>query len=160
MTRPDSAGRAPWATPDLVRLIAFVAAGAVGCAVAWTGASAHAELRDQTGWIALGVAAFGLAVVGQSLWLRSGRRAVAAHAARVLGQAAALGPAGSGPAPVMAATVQVVSADGLRRFHRADCPIAAGRGWSPLPRRTHEAAGRTPCGICLAAEPPDVLFRP
>src|SRR5581483_5864136 len=74
--RPDSDGRAPWApwaTHDLVRLIAFVAAG---CAVAWTGASAHAALRDQTGWIVLGVAAFGVAVVGQSLWLRQGRRAV------------------------------------------------------------------------------------
>ncbi len=160
MTRPDSAGRAPWATPDLVRLIAFVAAGAGGCAVAWTGASAHAELRDQTGWIALGVVAFGVAVAGQSRWLRQGRRAVAAHATRVLGEAAALVPDQSGPAPVMAATEQVVSADGLRRFHRPDCPIAAGRGWSPLPRRTHEAAGRIPCGICLAAAPPDLLARP
>ena len=149
MTRPDDGGRAPWATPDLVRLIAFVATGAVGCAVAWTGVSAHAELGDQTGWIALGVAAFGVAVVGQSLWLRQGRRAVAAHAARVLGGAAALAPAGPRGAPVTAsATEQLVAAEGLRRFHRSECPIAAGHGWSPLPRRTHEAAGRIACGIC------------
>jgi len=146
----------PWATGDLVRLVAFVATGAIGCAVAWTGASAQAELRDQTGWIALGVAAFGLAVVGQSLWLRQGRRAVAAHAARVLGGSGALVPAGAGPGAVSVtgaasapgSAEQVVSADGLRRFHRPDCPIAAGRGWSPLPRRTQEAAGRTACGIC------------
>lgn len=156
MIRPDSDGRAPWApwaTHDLVRLIAFVATGAVGCAVAWTGASAHAALRDQTGWIVLGVAAFGVAVVGQSLWLRQGRRAVAAHATRVLGEAAALAPEGWRAATVQAAAVAaeaelLVAAEGLRRFHRSDCLIAGGRGWSPLPRRTHEAAGRAPCGIC------------
>jgi hypothetical protein len=69
----------------------------------------------------------------------------------VLGEAATLAPAGSGPVTALSASASaehVVAAEGLRRFHRPDCPIAAGRGWSPLPRRAHEAAGRGPCGIC------------
>jgi len=161
VNRPGAGGRAPWVARDLVRLIGFVVVGAVGCAVAWTGASAHAELSDQKGWIALGVTALAVAVAGQWLWLRQGRRAVAAHATRVLGEAAALAPAGSPAAPVMASEAdQLVAADGLNRFHRPDCPIAAGRGWSPLPRRAHEAAGRTACGICLGGTPPDPRGQP
>jgi len=42
----------------------------------------------------------------------------------------------------------LMAADGMRHFHRPDCPIAAGRNWAPLPRVTHERAGRTACGIC------------
>ena len=37
---------------------------------------------------------------------------------------------------------------GMQHFHRSECPIAAGRSWTPLSRPTHEAAGRTACGIC------------
>jgi len=58
VNRPPAGGRAPWDTGDLVRLIAVVPVGAVVCAVAWTGASGHAELRDQTGWVAVGVVGF------------------------------------------------------------------------------------------------------
>ena len=151
MNRPPAGGRAPWDTGDLVRLIAVVAVGGVVCAVAWTGASGHAELRDQTGWVAVGVAGFLVAVAGQGLWLLRGRRALSAHAAAVMVEAAALTPAGAGSGsarPMAAAAEWLVAADGLRHFHRPDCPIAARRHWSPLPRRAHEAAGRTACGIC------------
>jgi len=150
VNQPPAGRRAPWDTGDLVRLIAVVAVGGVVCTVAWTGASGHAELRDQTGWVAVGVAGFLVAVAGQGLWLLRGRRALSAHAAAVMVEAAALTPAGAGSArPMAVAPAQrLVAADGLRHFHHPDCPIAAGRSWSALPRRAHEAAGRTACGIC------------
>ena len=150
MNQPGRGGRAPWDRGDLVRVIAIVAIGAVVCAVAWTGASGHAELKDQKGWVAVGVAGFLVAVAGQSRWLRQGRRAVAAHAARVMGDVAALTPDSSprGTPRAVSPEQHLVATDGMRHFHRPDCPIAAGRGWAPLPRRAHEAAGRTPCGIC------------
>ena len=154
MNRPGRGGRAPWDTGALVRLIVIVAIGAVLCAVAWTGASGHAEFKDQKGWVAVGVAGFLVAVAGQSLWLKQGRRAVAAHAAQLMGQAAALAPAASGPAAVTAGSDRLVAADGMRHFHRPDCPIAAGRGWAPVARRVHESAGRTPCGICFRGDQP------
>jgi hypothetical protein len=150
VNRPGRGGRAPWNGGDLVRLIVIVAVGAVVCAVAWTGASGHAQLKDQKGWIAVGVAGFLVAVAGQSLWLRQGRRAVAAHAARVMGDVAALTPDVSHRSTPRAVSPEqhLVAADGMRHFHRPDCPIATGRAWTPLPRRAHEATGRTPCGIC------------
>ena len=147
MKRP-AGGRAPWSNGDLVRLVAVVAAGAVLCAVAWTGASGHAELKDQTGWVAVGVTGFLLAVAGQGLWLLRGRRAAHAHATLVMAAAAALAPSGAGPVAVGDRADRLVAADGLRHFHRAGCPIAAGRHWPPVTRAVHEAAGRTACGIC------------
>jgi len=148
VNRGAPGGRAPWSTGDLVGVVAVVAAGAAVCAGAWTGASGHADFRDQKGWLALGVAGFLLAVAGQSWWLHRGRRSVAAHAALLMAEAAALAPVASGPAVPASAAERLVAADGMRRFHRPECPIAAGRGWSPIPRPVHEAAGRTPCGIC------------
>ena len=102
MNRPRPGRRAPWDTGDLVRLIVIVAVGAVLCAMAWTGVSGHAEFDDQKSWVAVGIAGFGVAVAGQSRWLRQGRRAVAAHAARLIGEAAALAPTGPAVAAVTA----------------------------------------------------------
>ena len=149
MNRIDQGGRAPWRNGELVSLIAGVAVGAAVFTVAWIGASGHAELDDQKGWLVVGVFGFFLALAAQGLWIVRGRRAVATHAARVMGDVASLTttPAGAVARPVQALE-QLVAADGMRRYHRADCPIARGRGWSPLPRPAHESAGRTPCGIC------------
>jgi hypothetical protein len=148
VNRTDQVGRAPWDTGELVRLIAGVAVGAAVFTIAWVGASGHAELKDQTGWLAVGVTGFFLAVAGQGLWIVRGRRALAARAARVMGEVAALAPASAGATRPARVVEQLVAADGMRRYHRPECPIASGRGWSPLPRPAHESAGRTPCGIC------------
>ena len=150
MSRTDRGGRAPWSNGELVRLIAGVGVGAVVFTVAWVGASGHAELKDQTGWLAVGVAGFFLAVAAQWLWIARGRRALSAHAARVMGEVAALAPVAGAAVPTRpaAAVEQLVAADGMRRYHRPECPIALGRGWSPLSRPAHESAGRTACGIC------------
>jgi hypothetical protein len=147
VNRTDHDGRAPWSNGELVRVIAGVAVGAAVFTVAWVGASGHAELDDQKGWLAVGVFGFFLAVAAQGLWIVRGRRAVAGHAARVMGDVAALTPALETTRPA-SAVEQLVAADGMRRYHRPDCPIAQGRGWSPLPRPAHESAGRTACGIC------------
>lgn len=148
MNSSDRGGAAPWDAADFVLLGAPVAVGGIACLLAWVGASGHARLEDQTGWVGLGVAGFGLAVVGQSRWLGRGRRAVAAHAARVLGDVPALVPPVSPSAAPSSSVENLVATTGMAHFHRTGCPIAAGRGWVPLSRGAHEAAGRTPCGIC------------
>jgi hypothetical protein len=146
----DRGRRAPWSAGDNVRLLVGVAIPGVIIALAWNGVATRSRLDDQTGFVGLGVAAFLVAVLAQSLWLRSGRRAVAAYAVAVRTSVASLVDE-----PSVAPSVSVVTTgDGLvatgrmQHFHRPDCPIAAGQGWSSEPRRSHEAAGRTPCGIC------------
>lgn len=138
----------PWSRGDRVRLAVLVALGGAVCGLAWNGAATRSRLEDQTAWIALGVAGFLVAAIAQVVWLRQGRRAVAAYGAQVQASVASLiqdriaVPAQPGWAGGL------VAAEGMRHFHRPDCPIAAGRPWPPEPRRIHEAAGRTPCGIC------------
>ena len=159
MIHSAPARRAPWNTGDLVAVAAPVAVGGVVVIAAWTGASAKYKLDDQKGWIVLGVVGLLLAVVAQGLWVRRMRKTVARHAAEVLAGTAALtaGPAVALASVPTAATVGdgLVAAEGLTHFHRSSCPIARQRNWTPVPRATHEAAGRTPCGICLGGTPPD-----
>jgi hypothetical protein len=138
----------PWTRGHFVRLTVIVALAGVLCGLAWNGTSTRITLADQTPWIAVGVAGFLVAAAAQLVWLRQGRRAVAAYGAQVQASVATLihdrvaAPARPGSA------VGLVAAEGMAHFHRPECPIAAGRPWPPEPRRVHEAAGRTPCGIC------------
>lgn len=148
MNQPDDSRRAPWRTNDLVLLIAFVGVGAVLCALAWNGTATRSRLEDQTGWITVGVAGFALSLAGQTWWLRRGRRAVALQAVRVRGDMATVVQDRSETAPRTSRSEALVAADTMPHFHRPECPIAAGRGWHPVSRLAHEAAGRTPCGIC------------
>jgi hypothetical protein len=152
-------GGAPWTTPHLVRVIVPVAVGALIVALAWNGVSARAQLNDQKGWITVGVAGFAMAVAGQMVWLKRGRRAVAIHAARLQDDVSALVARQSrpAPAPIRADGVRadgLIAATGMRHFHRSGCPIVAGQAWRSEPRGAHEAAGRTPCGICFRGTPP------
>ena len=136
----------PWSRADLVRLAIGIATGGVVVALAWNGAATRSQLDDQTGFIVLGVAGFLVAVLTQSLWLKRGRRAVATYATTIRASVAALAEQPS--VTPMTGTEGLVATNEMRHFHRPDCPIAAGRGWSAEPRRSHETAGRTPCGIC------------
>jgi drug/metabolite transporter (DMT)-like permease len=138
----------PWSRGQFVRLAVIVGLGVLVCALAWNGTSTRITLEDQTPWIAFGIAGLLLAAVAQLVWLRQGRRAVAVHGAQVQASVASLiqhrvaAPAQPG------SVAGLVAAEGMAHFHRPECPIAAGRPWQPEPRRVHEAAGRTPCGIC------------
>ena len=135
-----------WSRADLVRLTIGVVTGGVVVALAWNGAATRSQLDDQTGFIVLGVAGFLVAVLAQGVWLKRGRRAVATYATTIQASVAAFVEQPS--VTTMTGTDGLVATAGMLHFHRSDCPIAAGRGWSAEPRRSHEAAGRTPCGIC------------
>jgi hypothetical protein len=138
----------PWSRGHLVRLAVIVGLGGLVCGLAWNATATRSRLDDQTGFVALGVAGLLVAAAAQVIWLRSGRRAVAAHSLRTQASVAALlRDAIAVPAPP-GVSASLVAAEGMRHFHRPECPIATGRPWPPESRRTHEAAGRTPCGIC------------
>jgi peptidoglycan/LPS O-acetylase OafA/YrhL len=140
----------PWSRRDLVRLAVGIATGGVVVALAWNGAATRSQLDDQTAYVALAVAGFLVAVAAQSLWLKRGRRAVAVYAAAVQTSVATMIDEPPATRSVVITTGDgLVATGGMRHFHRSDCPIAADKGWSAEPRRSHEAAGRTPCGICV-----------
>lgn len=146
MSRRSPGAQAPWSTNDLVRLIAVVAAGGVLCVVAWAGAAERVQLDDQTGWVSLAVAGLVVAVAGQAGWLLHGRRAVGRYRNQLLwhGSWVVQHPTPS----AITSSGELVAGEGMRRYHRPDCPIARGRGWASGRRSAHESADRTPCGIC------------
>ncbi|MGQ0625100.1 MAG: hypothetical protein ACT4PP_10700 [Sporichthyaceae bacterium] len=100
------------------------------------------------------VPAINIAIIGTVLacaagisMLVIGRRTLSARRVAVLGVVPAMRSAAAlatGPA----SSVVLVGGEGLTHYHRADCPLAAGRSWEPMSRADHERAGRKPCGVC------------
>jgi hypothetical protein len=149
----------PWRYSDFIRVYATTLVGAVGLLVAWYGSSGSTRLSTQAGWTDLGIAAVLLSGVGNTLWLVSGRRALGARRRLVSLDAGELGPApivGVPGNPVDATDrtlvddpqQRLVSAPTMTRYHRAACPMVAGKPVRAASRARHEAAGRRPCGIC------------
>lgn len=137
-----STSLSPWTRTDVVRTAAVIAVGCLVWAVGWYRVSGEGGFHDQIA--PLNVAVFGVVVAGagQVLWFLGGRRAVDSRRRVLLGDDAA---AVEVAAPVSAVD-SVVGSE--RLYHRADCPMAAGREWPATTREEQERAGRVPCGWC------------
>lgn len=161
MTTPRHQGaltapRELWARRDAVVCGLLLAVGVVLWAVGWYGAAGELTLDEQV--VSLNVAVAGTLVFGAGwvFWFLRGRRAISARRrALIVRRRALLLPVAEVPvggpslAPRSVSPVLVAGA-GLTRFHRADCPLAAGRGdWTEASGASHRAAGRSTCGVCL-----------
>ena len=130
------------------------ALGALAIGFSWYRVSGEGKTSDQTTYLNLAVLALilcGLANLG--LLLLPARRAVGNRRRYLLSlvpdeavvrSAASTGYRGSSAGRVL------VAGPGLRDFHNHDCPMAAGRGWSPAPREEHLREGRRACRVCEA----------
>ena len=130
-----------WSRRDAGMLGTLLAVGGVLVVASWFFAAGRADAGDQLVFVSLALigALVGMAaVVG---WIVRGRRALSARRGRLLGTAP--------PARADAArAVDLVAGPGGRWFHRSDCLLVDGRGWSASPRREHESAGRLACPGC------------
>lgn len=143
-------GWAPWQAGDVARLLPIIAAGVLAWAVAWIAASGERRFSDQIAWVSVGVVGLGLTFAAEAAWLLRAHRAIATHRRAILEGISGASPAMTHPASADAgrAPEPLVAGDGLTRFHRKDCPLAAGRNWTPASREAHRQAGRTACGVC------------
>lgn len=132
--------------------------GLVCIAVAWAEASNTVEVSEQVDWAPLGVAgvaAVSLALLGSVLVARQ------AVAIRLYRLAPFIAPSedralAAGPAATLAGTPEapaphrepLVAAGRMARYHRASCPLTAGKPVRPESRHAHEIAGRKACGVC------------
>jgi hypothetical protein len=133
----------PWGGEETLRLAAFVVAGIVLAAVGWWGGSRQAAFAKQVAWINVGVLGFVVAAVGEVTWMRRGRATLRARRTELLPDVSdAVESLGA------AALTRVVAGPGLERFHRPDCPLAAGRRWRTYDRASAARGGRRPCGVC------------
>lgn len=145
-----------WGAEDLLRWAITTGLGGVVIAVGWYIAAGEATFAQQVGPLDAALAGLLLSGVGNLAWLLHGRRALGERrrlllpdVAEVTAEPVLIGPLPA-PAPVTAASEDVfLAGEGMERFHRPECALAAGRtGWTTATRREHEAAGKRPCGVC------------
>jgi hypothetical protein len=151
-----------WSAEDLLRWAITTGLGGIVIAVGWYIAAGEATFGQQVGPLDAALAGLLLSGLGNLVWLLHGRRtlgerrqlllpdvadAIASGAAQVV----VVGPPLTAPGAVDAATVDDVflAGEGMERFHRPGCALAAGRmGWTTATRQEHEEVGRLPCGVC------------
>lgn len=137
----------PWTRPSLVLCAVVVAAGAALVASGWYQASDEVAYDDQVLGLGMAIGGAALAAIAAAAALLGARSAVARREVAALERMMAL------PSPTSLVVVGVgesglVAGPEMRRFHRADCELARGRGWDTVSRSVHEAENRTPCGMC------------
>jgi hypothetical protein len=139
-----------WSTRQLTLWGVILFGSIVTCFVAYILCADDATLSSQAP--SLNVAMVSLvAAGGANAWiLIVGRRAIGMRRRALLGEPAATSlRARQVAAPATASGSDTLVADpGLRRFHRSDCALVAGRGWPSASRTEHERARRLPCGVC------------
>lgn len=136
------AAHSPWTRTDAVLTAAVIALGCVVWAIGWYKVSGEGAFDSQIAPLNVAVLGVLVAGAGQALWFLGGRRAVDHRRRVLLGDDAFLtvrsAPAADGDSFV----------GGESLYHRPECPMAAGRAWSPASRTEQEQAGREPCGWC------------
>jgi hypothetical protein len=141
---------APWRAGELVRVGVVSAAGLIGVAVAWYGASAHADWPDTLPWASLGTGALTVALLGLVAWLMAALRRVRNLRREVMPRlkAAVSTPSITSPART-APGADFVTAGGMTRFHHPGCPLATGKPVRPLTIEDARSATLKPCGVCV-----------
>lgn len=148
-----------WSAEDLLRWVITTGLGGIVVAVAWYVAAGEATFGQQVGPVDAALAGLVLSGIGNLAWLLHGRRALGERRRLLLPDLGATAPAldareklvPAGPmAPGTAPIADVfLAGEGMERYHRPECALAAGRaGWTTATRHEHEAAGRRPCGVC------------
>jgi hypothetical protein len=151
-----------WRAEDLLRWGITVGLGGIVIAVAWYICSGDATFGQQVGPADAAVAGLLVAGVGNATWLLKGRRALGERRRALLPDVAPpeatdvdLATEHQAPSlttaetPAVAEAGLLVAGEGMERYHRADCALAAGRtGWKAMTRHQHESEGRRPCGVC------------
>ena len=147
MTVPLAAARlSPWSRVGRARLVLLVALGAGVVVGSWFFAGGRNDPGDQLVFVSLAVMGIVLEVSGVSGWIVEGRRSVRRFRRELLGGVTFTTDPAAAPVGILSSVELVARPDG-RWIHRADCPMAKGRGWETVPS-VDQPEGRRPCPAC------------
>jgi hypothetical protein len=148
--RPDRP--LPWRLGDLLGLYVTVSIGGILLLLAWWGASGTGKFSSQIVWVNVAIVGLVVAGSGGAVWLLTGRRAVGERAEALL----PLGAASFVPETDVDGdgARRLVAAPRMTRYHRDGCQLVAGKDLRVASEAEHRAAGRRPCGMCLAVAEP------
>lgn len=143
-TEGRSAATSPWSASWLLALLATAAVGGVTLVISWYFAAGEGVLAAQVPWLNVAVGATVLSGLGNCAWLLCGRRSVGELRRSLLVAA----PAGNDDEDAVLPHVPAggptwVRAPGMRRIHRPNCPLVAGKNMVEVDALADEA-----CGIC------------
>jgi len=147
MARRDAGPTVPWRADDVVVLYVTTFVGAVLLLIAWWGASGTTRLGAQVAWVNLGVVGIIVAGTGNAVWLLHGNRAVGNRQHDLLGDFEGADLVEAEAAVSDEADDVLVAGPRMTRYHRASCPLVAGKDVRPASRSAHEKR-RRPCGMC------------
>ena len=153
--RPGWTGWAGWAA---------LAAGAVLCVVGWYGVSGERYPARQLPYLASCTAPGAALIVAGAVLLTHARGAAATRLEELYGLLAAVRPdapgtgdavgTGEGPAAPVAVSGETLMVPGGTLYHRADCPLVAGKAHAvPADGRLLADGGLGPCPVCEPGSP-------
>lgn len=145
-TRPG-----PWTVDAVLRVVAINAMAGVACVIAYLMVAERAGVEEQLILVNVAVAALVASGCVNVAWLLRGRRAVGLRYRELFGRLGTAVDAAPSPGVTTTADADVaafIAGEGLIRYHRPGCALAAGRDWPSGTRVSHEEEGRQPCGVC------------
>lgn len=137
----------PWSPADGLRWFVVSLAGLLTTTIGWFVTDRQDRLDDQIGWMTVAVAGFAVVGYANITWLLQGRFTIIQRRERLLPTEPSEVTAGA-PAPARAGTSSLVAGPRLGRYHLAECPLAAGKGWPTVDVAGIDASDRRPCGVC------------
>ncbi|HUR74067.1 MAG TPA: hypothetical protein VMZ00_07310 [Sporichthya sp.] len=145
-------GPEPWARADVVGVAIVLALAGIGLVLGWLGVSDTVDLNDQTRWLGFGICALIVGGFGMVGWLLRGLVRVATLRRQVLAELDRRRPqpVSAGAAPPLTERQELGTAAGMRRYHRAECQMLAGKDVTFAAAAAHADAGLAPCPICLS----------
>lgn len=133
----------PWRRVDRVIVLGGCVLGLLGLGICSWGGSGEIDLSVQMRWLLGGIFAVTVSSLSLAFWLFSGLRMVRLEMARLhrmihpaYPEAAAISGGG------------FVTVAGMVRYHRADCPLVAGKNVRVLDAATIAAESLRECGAC------------
>ena len=151
-------GPVPWSVQDLTRLAGGYAFAFVVIGIAWFGASDQVAWNDaQVLWVNVGGAGLILAALSSAIWILYGRRMVGRKRLLLLAlleeRQQLVASTRRKPAPAFSADeplagVALVTGNGMSKYHRASCPLVAGKAIREASANSVNADGLVPCGVC------------
>lgn len=134
-----------WRAGDVVAVLALNAAALVVIGACWYRVAGDETVTAQLAVVNLSVAALVASAVGNGWLLLRGRRWVTRARARLL-PGVSVPPEASDPISLPSETV--LSAPGLTRYHRPQCPLTADKTMAPIELGECHRAGLRPCEAC------------
>jgi hypothetical protein len=139
---------APLWSRDLVSRL--LVANGVGCAVILAGAyeaSLDTTTRNAISWLMVSLLGLAIAGVANAMWLLRCRGSLAVTTRALVDARRRLGLPGA-TAAGSANGDDWVTVPGLRRYHRPDCPLVAGRRVSRVDSATVARSDLAACEVC------------